>query len=192
MDWTLRTCRAALLALLLGAGDALVRVSPPRGLMRLSLLTELSLPPPEPATFIVERGTITPPTSAAATAALAPEEATAPSWLRQFQESLRVTAERQLKESEAIEKQRVLFETELAEKRAQFERDLEVERKQFELDLKKEKELREQKEDTTSDIKYGVSLGVTLTLFALDQVLKKKDADSSAKKSKRGKDSFLD
>lgn len=51
--------------------------------------------------------------------------------------------------------------------------------------------MREEKEDTTSDIKYAVSLGMTLGLFALNQVLKKKDADSGLKKQER-KDSFLD
>jgi hypothetical protein len=125
-------------------------------------------------------------------------EAPAPSWLKAFQTSLQEEAERHLKEREEIERLRTAFEADLDEKRREFEVNLELERKQFELDLKKEADLKDTAAQREGNLKYYVSLGVTLTLFALDQSLKSggKEEERVTRPTKRGKaprdDSLLD
>ena len=125
-------------------------------------------------------------------------EAPAPSWLKAFQTSLQEEAERHLKEREEIERLRTAFEADLDEKRREFETNLELERKQFELDLKKEADLKDTAAQREGNLKYYVSLGVTLTLFALDQSLKSggKEEERVTRPTKRGKaprdDSLLD
>jgi len=124
-------------------------------------------------------------------------ETKAPSWLKTFQATLEEEAERHLKEREEIERLRTAFETDLDDKRRAFEVSLEFERKQFEIDIKKEAEIRDQAEKREGNLKYYVSLGVTLTLFALDQSLKSRGKeDERIRPTKRGKgsrdDSLLD
>ena len=122
----------------------------------------------------------------------------APSWLVQFQDALQQHAERQIAENQLIERQRVAFESEMDGKRREFELDLERQRKQFEMDLKSAADKRASEEGRNGDLKYYVSLAVTLGLFGLDQfVLKKRDAKNDeaatppvSKKERR--DSFLD
>jgi len=124
-------------------------------------------------------------------------ETSAPSWLKTFQATLEEEAERHLKEREEIERLRTAFETNLDDKRRAFEVSLEFERKQFEIDVKKEAEIRDHAEKREGNLKYYVSLGVTLTLFALDQSLKSRGKeDERIRPTKRGKvsrdDSLLD
>ena len=90
------------------------------------------------------------------------------------------------------------FESEMDGKRREFELDLERQRKQFEMDLKSAADKRASEEGRNGDLKYYVSLAVTLGLFGLDQfVLKKRDTKNEeaatppvSKKERR--DSFLD
>jgi len=122
----------------------------------------------------------------------APSPYSAPSWLSQFQDSLKAEAERQLKEAEEMEKQRVTFELEMDQKRKQFELDLEKERKQFEKDMKQEQEKKDAAANEKSDLKYFISLGVTLSLFSLDQFYFKKKGESPTKVKGKNEESFLD